>query len=471
MVFNSVTFLIFFAVVYGLYVALPPRAQNRMLLIASYVFYGSWDWRFLSLIVVSTLLDYTCALGIDASAERRTRKAWLAASVAGNLGILGFFKYWGFFVENLHGLLATVGIALPVPVLDVVLPVGISFYTFQTMSYTLDVYRGEMPPHRGFLDFALYVSFFPQLVAGPIERARHLLPQVVAPRRIDRERIVTGMWFVLWGYFLKCFVADNLAPIADGVFEGAGPDSALLVLVGLYAFAFQIFGDFAGYSSIAIGIAKLMGFDLMTNFRQPYLVTNPRDFWRHWHISLSTFLRDYLYVPLGGNRGSRVRTARNLSVTMILGGLWHGAAWTFVLWGAFHGALLAGHRAWTRLRPAPRVPAGPWLHALQVAAMFHVTCLGWLLFRATSLTQAGDLLRTLATGPWSLSPEVARAMLDVAFFTLPVLAFQVLETLRGDSLAVLRLPEALRVPAAVLLIEALLIWGAFGGKEFIYFQF
>lgn len=470
MVFNSLLFLAFFAVVYALYAGLSHRAQNRMLLVASYVFYGSWDWRFLSLILASTVLDYFCALRIEGVEGPRLRRFWVGASIAGNLGILGFFKYWGFFTENFRALLAAVGVDAPLPVLEVILPVGISFYTFQTMSYTLDVYRGEMPAHRGFLDFALYVSFFPQLVAGPIERARRLLPQVVAPRTISRERVIEGLWLALWGYFLKCFVADNLAPIADGVFSEAPPENAGMVLVGLYAFAFQIFGDFAGYSSIAIGIAKMMGFELMTNFRQPYLVTNPRDFWAHWHISLSTFLRDYLYVPLGGNRGSRLKTARNLSVTMLLGGLWHGAAWNFVAWGAYHGGLLAIHRTWKGLRGARPAP-GTVVRALQIVAMFHLTCLGWLLFRATSLDQAADLLRTLALGSWGISREVARSLFDVAFFATPVILVQWLERHREDVSVFVRIPEPARVAAAVLLVEALLVWGAFGGKEFIYFQF
>jgi D-alanyl-lipoteichoic acid acyltransferase DltB (MBOAT superfamily) len=469
-VFNSLVFLAFFAVVFALYAGLSHRAQNRMLLVASYVFYGSWDWRFLSLILASTVLDYVCGLRIEGASEPRSRRFWMGASIAANLGILGFFKYWGFFTENFRALLASLGVEASLPVLDVILPVGISFYTFQTMSYTLDVYRREMPAQRGFPDFALYVSFFPQLVAGPIERARRLLPQVVAPRRITRERVLEGLWLALWGYFLKCFLADNLAPIADGVFSGDPPENAGMVLVGLYAFAFQIFGDFAGYSAIAIGIARMMGFELMTNFRQPYLVTNPREFWQHWHISLSTFLRDYLYVPLGGNRGSRLGTARNLSVTMLLGGLWHGAAWNFVAWGAFHGGLLAIHRTWTGFR-GERPSPGAVVRALQIVAMFHVTCLGWLLFRATSLGQASDLLRTLLIGPWDLSREAVRGFSDVAFFAMPVVVVQVLERARGTIPAFLRLPEPARVAAAVLLVEALLLWGAFGGKEFIYFQF
>ncbi len=470
MVFNSLAFLAFFAIVHAVYALLPHRAQNRMLLAASYVFYGSWDWRFLSLILASTVLDYVCALRIEGASDPRGRRYWVGASIAGNLGILGFFKYGGFFIENFRALLAALGVEVSLPVLNVVLPVGISFYTFQTMSYTLDVYRREMPAHRGFLDFALYVSFFPQLVAGPIERARRLLPQVLAPRRISREWVIEGLWLALWGYFLKCFVADNLAPIADGVFSEDPPENAGMVLVGLYAFAFQIFGDFAGYSAIAIGIARMMGFELMTNFRQPYLVTNPREFWKHWHISLSTFLRDYLYVPLGGNRGSRLRTARNLSVTMLLGGLWHGAAWNFVAWGAYHGVLLAIHRGWSGVRGERREPRTA-LRLLQIVGMFHLTCLGWLLFRATSLDQAADLLGTLATGPWEISPEAARSLSDVAFFATPVVLVQFLERLREEVPVFVRLPESARVAVAVLLVESLLVWGAFGGREFLYFQF
>jgi len=471
-VFNSLNFVVFFAVTYGLYLLLPHRWQNWMLLVASYYFYASWDWRFLSLLLISTVLDYTCALRIEASENPRVRKAWLALSVSGNLGMLGFFKYWGFFAQNLHRLLGSFGLDVPLPLLHVVLPVGISFYTFQTMSYALDVYRREMPATRSFSGFALNVAFFPHLVAGPIVRTSRLLPQVLNPRRITNERIYHGLWLILWGFFLKCFVADNLAPIADGVFGHSTPHEAGMVLVGVYAFAFQIFGDFAGYSSIAMGLANLMGFDLGINFRQPYLVTNPQDFWKHWHISLSTFLRDYLYVPLGGNRGSRWATYRNLTITMLLGGLWHGAAWNFVAWGAYHGTLLAGHRALTesRRKGADRPDPAGW-RILKIVFMFHLTCLGWLLFRAHSLTQIGQFLGTLVYGSWTVTPAVRSGLLQIGSYIWLLMILQVVQARGNDVHAPMRLPEWARVTILVLAVESLLMAGAYGGKDFIYFQF
>ena len=337
MLFNSLQFIAFFIIVYSLYLLFNHRWQNYMLLAASYFFYGSWNWRFLSLILISTILDYFCGLAIDRQPGRKRKKLFLIISVTGNLTILGFFKYFNFFAHDFQLILARFGIPTHPLVLNIVLPVGISFYTFQTMSYTIDIYRGEMRPTRRFLDLALFVAFFPQLVAGPIERAKHLLPQIIKPRLITPRQFREGLWLIYWGFFLKVFVADNLAGIVDRVFAGAETISGIEVLLGLYAFAFQILGDFAGYSSIAIGLARLMGIDIMTNFLFPYFVTNPRDFWKNWHISLSTWLRDYLYIPLGGNRRGRLMTYRNILITMLLGGLWHGAAWTFVIWGGVSG--------------------------------------------------------------------------------------------------------------------------------------
>ncbi|MFO1490970.1 MAG: MBOAT family O-acyltransferase [Kiritimatiellia bacterium] len=362
MVFNSFVFVLFFLVVYGLYVILRHRAQNVLLLVASYVFYGWWDWRFLSLVFASTLLDYVCGLKIVDDPVRR--KLWIGISMTGNLGLLFFFKYFNFFAASTAALLHSLGLEAGWTTLNIVLPVGISFYTFQTMSYTLDIYRGTLAPTRSLLNFSLYVAFFPQLVAGPIERASHLLPQVEKPRRPTYQGLREGFWLILHGYLLKVVVADNLGPFADEIFNHPESARGLAVPLALAAFAFQIYGDFAGYSNIARGLCKWMGFDLMVNFRMPYFATNPSDFWRRWHISLSTWLRDYLYIPLGGNRGGPARTHRNLLLTMVLGGLWHGAAWHFVAWGLYHGLLLSGHRLLQplldRLRPAGRLARGLW---------------------------------------------------------------------------------------------------------------
>lgn len=340
MLFNSLAFVIFFAVVYGLYIVLPFRAQNRMLLLASYIFYGWWDWRFLGLIFVSTLVDYIASWGIHKSSGILPRRGWLSFSLISNLGMLAYFKYANFFVDSFVAMVQNLGIPLDMTLAEILLPVGISFYTFQTLSYTIDVYRGELEPVKDFGDFALFVAYFPQLVAGPIERAAVLLPQLSAPRTLNHKQLEDGCWLILYGFFLKLVVADNLSPFTQRVFNNPSGEQGAIILFGVYAAAWQIFGDFAGYSNIARGISKLMGIELMKNFDQPFFAISPSDFWRRWHISLSTWLRDYLYIPLGGNRGSSRRTYCNLMATMLIGGLWHGAAWNFVAWGFFHGAIL-----------------------------------------------------------------------------------------------------------------------------------
>ncbi len=329
MLFNSYCFWLFFLVVFVLYAGLNHKWQNRLLLVASYIFYGAWDWRFLSLIWISTVVDFFVALKIDehrhSSNHERQKKLWLIVSLCTNLGLLGFFKYCGFFVEEMGQLMDWLGVPLSLPSLSIVLPVGISFYTFQTMSYTIDVYRDQIRPVRDFEGFALYVAFFPQLVAGPIERSTHLMPQIIKPRQLTSDGYIEGLYLVLLGMFKKVVIADNMAIIVNAVFQSPVSQlSGLECLLGVYAFAFQIYGDFSGYSAIARGVSKFLGFDIMVNFNLPYFAQSPQEFWHRWHISLSTWLRDYLYIPLGGNRHGTARTYRNLMVTMVLGGIWHG---------------------------------------------------------------------------------------------------------------------------------------------------
>jgi len=425
MLFNSYQFWVFLAVVLLLYRALPQRGQNRMLLVASYVFYGAWDWRFLSLILTSTLVAYLTARGMERARSQRGRRGFLVLSLVINLGILGAFKYYDFFTGELIGFLELFGFALDLPILRVILPVGISFYTFQALSYSVDVYRGDTKPEHSLTDFALFVAFFPQLVAGPIERSSHLLPQVLRERRASFEDFRVGLHLVVLGLFTKVIIADNMAPIVNVIFsKPAGELTGVECLIGVYAFAFQIYGDFSGYSSIAKGVARWMGFDIMTNFAMPYLATSPQDFWRRWHISLSTWLRDYLYIPLGGNRGSRASTYRNLIITMLLGGLWHGAAWTFVVWGLFHGVWLALHRLLRERQQArssrPPRRATRWL---RVIATFHMVCVGWLFFRADSLSQAWTMLLAILTD-WQVSPFALASAALIAFFALPLFAYE-----------------------------------------------
>src|SRR3989338_4479606 len=313
MLFNSLELAIFFIIVYGLYLFMGHRWQNRTLLVASCVFYGMWDWRFLGLLFVTVLIDYLVGLKIQATEDLKKRKFFLAISVFSNLLILGFFKYFNFFAQNLHGFLANLGVAVPLEPLRIVLPVGISFYVFQSLSYTIDVYRKKLEPAKNFLDFSLFVTYFPQLVAGPIERATHLLPQVLSPRKVTLDGFYEGCYLIFWGLFQKVFVADNLAAIVNPVFAAPPPYNGAKVLLTLYAFAFQIYCDFAGYSNMARGLGKCMGFDIMVNFNIPYFAANPREFWQRWHISLSQWLRDYLYVPLGGNRKGKFRTYLNMA--------------------------------------------------------------------------------------------------------------------------------------------------------------
>ncbi len=395
MLFNSLTFWIFFVLVYAGYRVLDTKGQNRWLLLASYIFYGAWDWRFLSLIFASTVLDYAIARWLVRTDKEPARKGLVFLSAAGNLGILGFFKYFNFFADSAAGLLSLAGFYPDRITLEVILPVGISFYTFQTLSYTVDVYRRKMEPVRDFGNFALFVAFFPQLVAGPIERAERLVPQIALPRTLTWDKTASGFRLVVWGLFKKIVIADNMARVADLVFYPGATPSGLWVLAGTYAFALQIYGDFSGYSDMARGIARILGFELSVNFKSPYLATNPSDFWNRWHITLSSWLRDYLYIPLGGNRRGTGRTLGNLMTTMILGGLWHGASVMFILWGAYHGLLLAVYHTWNNFHGKMRTPPRGWGRAVRILLMFHLTCIGWIFFRAVSLEQGMAMFRAL----------------------------------------------------------------------------
>lgn len=469
MVFNSLEFVVFFAVVYALYRVLAHRAQNWLLLVASYYFYAAWDWRFLGLLIGSTVVDYSVAryLAGPHPDARRRRVMWI--SIAFNLGVLGFFKYYGFFAENLRLLLDSLGLGVWLPALHVILPIGISFYTFMTMSYVIDVYRREIPATKNLLDFAVFVAFFPHLVAGPILRASSLLPQIAHPRRPTAEQMADGTWLVCWGLAKKVLVADNLARVVNSVFANPAP-SGFEVLIGVYAFAFQIYGDFSGYTDIARGLSKWMGIELNLNFLFPYFVRSPQAFWRHWHISLSTWLRDYLYISLGGNKGSRLATYRNLMITMVLGGLWHGAAWPFVIWGIYQGALLVIYR-WAGERWSKRA----WIASLERpfgtvvgwAVMFHLTCYGWLIFRADSVETIGRMTGGLAR--WGGAPS--SLALELLFYAAPLLAVHGWEAWKDDLHAVPSLPLVPRYIAYVGLAYLTLLFGEFGGSQFIYFQF
>ncbi len=476
MLFNSYVFWLFFLAVIVVYRLLPHRAQNRYLLLASYFFYGYWDWRFLSLILASTVVDYFMALKIEAAGNKHDARKFLLVSLVLNLGLLGVFKYYAFFANELLAALQPLGISASLPFLELILPVGISFYTFQTLSYTIDVYRNQTRPTRDFLDFALYVSFFPQLVAGPIERSSHLLPQVTQPRDTGGDQFRDGLYHVLFGLFKKIAIADNMGLVANSIFNTPAAElNGLEVLIGVYAFAFQIYGDFSGYSSIAVGIGRWLGFDLMHNFNQPYFAASPQEFWRRWHISLSTWLRDYLYIPLGGNRGSRIFTCRNLLITMVLGGLWHGANWTFLVWGLLHGLLLAVPRCFAGITPASRTPHyTPSItpaRLLKIVLTFHLVCLSWLFFRAESLEHALALLRKLGSASWEITSLASFGGGMIVFYVAPFLIYEAWIEKKGDLLALTKAPWGWRAAAYLYFALMLFFFYASTPNEFIYFQF
>ncbi len=476
MLFNSAPFLLgFLPVVLLVYYLLPHRKQNVFLVLASCFFYASWDWRFLLPLLVTTSLDYWISLRLEATAHDGTpqsaRKRYVMISVVANLGLLGFFKYFNFFIDSAVQLCHLFGFEAPMRTFEIVLPVAISFYTFQALSYTIDVYRGQLHASRSFWDFFLGVLYFPHLVAGPIQRAASLLPQVVNPRRIQRAQVLEGLHLIVWGFFKKVFIADNLAPIANAVFANPNPSGGE-TLIGVLAFTFQIYGDFSGYTDIARGIAKIMGFEFMLNFNLPYFARNPSDFWRRWHISLSSWLRDYLYKSLGGNRDGTYKTYRNLMLTMLLGGLWHGAAWNFVLWGFYHGAILVLHRL---AEPVLGVVGrgfgrAQWLWtALCILGMFVLTCYGWLLFRAVSMQQIGQMTLALAHPFAGLDVEALKRILLIV---APLVVVQIIQW-RSGELFFMRLraiPAPLKVVAYTLMIYLTLFLGG-EPQAFVYFQF
>lgn len=391
MIFPSYIFLlVFLPVALLLWYGLPSlRARVIALTAMSYVFYGWWDYRFCALMLASTALDFVCGWKIDESEAPRARRLWLALSLTGNLASLGFFKYYDFFARSLADALEAAGLPVTMPVLNVILPVGISFYTFQSLSYSIDIYRRESRPTTDFFTFAAYVSMFPQLVAGPIVRYSDVEDQLRAlpGKKVDWDQLADGAWFFVIGIVKKIWIADAVSGFADKVFDGGGTPALITAWTGALAYTFQLYFDFSGYSDMAMGLGKMLGFDFPKNFDSPYKSANISEFWRRWHITLSNWLRDYLFIPLGGSRSGTAKTLRNLVVTMFLGGLWHGAAWTFVVWGLFHGLLLAIHATWRRLCPW-RVP-----RVLAVAMTFVVVVMGWVLFRATSFERALAVLK------------------------------------------------------------------------------
>ena len=402
MLFNSLEFLIFLPTVFLLYWFVFQknlRVQNLLLLISSYVFYGWWDYRFLSLIFLSTVVDYFVGLKIHNSDYKKNKKAFLWISILFNLGLLGFFKYFNFFIDSWINLLGAVGYEQKSTwTLNVILPVGISFYTFQTMSYSLDIYHGKLKPTKDFISFASFVSFFPQLVAGPIERASNLLPQILNSRVFKYEQGVQGLRLIIYGMFKKVVIADSLAPHVDIIFENYATLNGGVLLLGLIYFSFQIYCDFSGYSDIAIGTSKLFGFELMSNFKFPYFSRDIGEFWRRWHISLSTWFRDYLYIPLGGSRGGKWLSIRNIFLIFVISGFWHGANWTFIMWGLIHAILyiplfLGGKNRQHTTSVVSEDKYFPSLKELfQMGSTFFFTMIAWAFFRSKDIYSAYEYI-------------------------------------------------------------------------------
>ncbi len=474
MLFNSYVFVGFFILVYALYLLVQRhhRAQNTLLLLASTWFYGYWNAWFLLLILFTCINDFTAGLWIHRSASPRRRKQVLVAAISIDLAILGFFKYFNFFADTAVAILGSVGLTADAVTLQLILPLGISFHTFQAMGYTIDVYRGRMEPTRRFPDFCLFIAFFPQMIAGPISLAYNLLPQVLRPRAIRLAQVNAGLFLILWGYFQKMVVADNLAVIANRVFDNYHQFSGADLLIGVLAFTFQIFCDFSGYSDIARGLAKLMGFELVVNFKLPYFALSPSDFWARWHVSLSVWLREHLYIPLGGNRIAGWPTYRNLMLTMILGGLWHGASWNFVIWGFFHGAILVLYRLlrWDRDHADPwgRGPRTWPVTLLKMGIMFGLTLVGWVIFRSRSVEQIGYILTHTGL---AASAETPALLYDFLFFAAPLVLVQLFQYLKQDLLVLTKLPGIWRAPVYAWMIIWITVFGVRESTEFIYFQF
>jgi alginate O-acetyltransferase complex protein AlgI len=463
MLFNSFDFVLFFLIVLVVSSILSHRPRLYFLLASSYFFYGYWNWKYTGLLLLSTLIDFFAALGIEKASTSSRKKLFLIISLVMNLSQLGIFKYYNFFVESLDP-----WVHWNMPALQLLLPVGISFYTFQSMSYTIDVYRGELAARKSFIDFALFVSFFPQLVAGPIVRAKDFLYQLDFKPQVTSEQIRSGMHLILRGYIEKVVIADNLAPVVQRIYSNPSAHSGADLWIATYCFAFQIFCDFAGYTDIARGCARLLGYEFLENFRRPYVATNIVDFWRRWHISLSTWLRDYLYIPLGGSRKGMKRTYLNLMLTMVLGGLWHGANWTFLLWGLYHGLLLSVTRFIQHFRQRTVRTPKKWTAARPFAMIltFHLVCIGWVLFRAENIQIAGQMLQAMFVFPLG-----STTLMPYAYFCALLFVAMVLHDSVDLRAAFERRSFPVRALVVLLAFLALSIFVPAKRVAFIYFQF
>ena len=477
MLFDSPAYFVFLLPVVLVYWSLHRRGQNFFLLFASYFFYGWWDWRFLALMIGSTTMDFLIAQKITPDSGNSQRKKWFIFSILLNFSILGTFKYFNFFVDSFSATLATLGVHnIPMPLIRIILPPGISFYTFQEVAYIVDVYQGRLEPAKSFVEYGLFVSLFPHLIAGPIQRPGHLLPQVQGERSFDSDRFFDGIMLIFSGLVRKCVVADNCALLANAAFGGQlGKPNFWIVLIGTYAFAWQVYGDFSGYSDIARGSAQLLGFHFMVNFRQPYLSRRLQEFWRRWHISLSTWLRDYLYIPLGGSAGGKWKTSVNLVKTMILAGLWHGANWTFIIFGAIHGVVLAIERLIfpSGSKAAGEVQSRRFFGFLSVWGQriftFNLFCLSLAFFRAESLSAATRFLGGLSDFAWR--SEYATAFFLLSLFSVPLFVVDLLLEAGDLEYPFANSSYAFRTALASTALIVLALFSGSNLNAFVYFRF
>jgi D-alanyl-lipoteichoic acid acyltransferase DltB (MBOAT superfamily) len=477
MLFDSPAFIAFLIPVVFIFWRLNHRAQNVFLLLASYFFYGWWDWRFLALMIGSTTVDFLIAQKIVHGKQNPHRRKWFIFSLVLNFTILGIFKYFDFFAGSFVGMLNNLGLHdIPLPLIRIILPPGISFYTFQEVAYIVDVYKGRIAASRSFFEYGLFISFFAHLIAGPIQRPGHLLPQVQRERTFDADRFFDGLMLIFSGMIRKCIVADNCALLVNAAFGGQlGPPNLWVVLLGSYGFAWQVYGDFSGYSDIARGCAQLLGFHFMVNFRQPFLAHRLQDFWRRWHISLSTWLRDYLYIPMGGSRVGEWKTVKNLFVTMVLAGLWHGANWTYVIFGAIHGIALPIERFFFPAKPkpgprsAPAAPTGFLALWAQRMLTFNILCLSLAFFRATSLHAAVEFLAGLSNFAWR--PEYASAFFMLCLYSVPLFLIDLHLEVTDQEYPFANASYAVRTALAASAFVALALFSGSNLNAFVYFQF
>jgi len=475
MLFNSLQFAFFFIIIVALYFSMPPRFRWVLLLAGSYFFYMCWNWKYIGLIIISTLIDYFAGMRMAATPEKSRRLKYLILSLVTNLGLLFIFKYFNFFSSSVNSVFSFVGLSFHIPYLHVLLPVGISFYTFQTLSYSIDVYRGDMEHERHLGKFALYVSFFPQLVAGPIERASRLLPQFHRNNHFDAERAASGLRLMLWGLFKKIVVANRLALYVDAVYGNADMHNGLTLLIATWMFSIQVYCDFSGYSDIAIGAARVMGYDLMRNFNRPFFAKTINEFWARWHISLTTWFRDYLYYPLGGNRKGKPRQIVNLFIVFILSGMWHGAAWTFFFWAILHWSWAVASRYTLPLRDRLikrlKVP-GNMVAVVRMFNTFQLFSFANIFFRAGSLSKAAFIASQICSFSWGklFVPELDQftyALFGIIVVSVVDVALEKYSIVQKFTSR----PRAVRWAAYLAVILIMLTIGVFDESQFIYFQF